>query len=213
MRITVFGATGGTGRAVVQRALAAGHEVVAAVRDPARLPLSHPALEIATTDVFAPRTLEPLLTGSDAVLSALGPNSRNDTSRVCSAGIAAILTAMDATGVRRVLALSAQPVLRTGAGESLLWRRLGMPAVRAVFGTVYADLERMERTLAASTADWTVLRPPRLTGKPATGRYRSAVDANVPGSMTRGDLARAMLDMLPDPFTVRRAIGVAGPRR
>jgi uncharacterized protein YbjT (DUF2867 family) len=72
---------------------------------------------------------------------------------------------------------------------------------------------RMEEILAASTADWTVLRPPMLTGKPATGRYRSAVDADVPGGMTRGDLARAMFDVVTEPSTVRRAIGVAGMRR
>ncbi|WP_049572561.1 NAD(P)-dependent oxidoreductase [Nonomuraea sp. SBT364] len=213
MRLTIFGATGGTGRALVERALAAGHQVVAAVRTPARLAIGHPALEVAHADVFSPRSLEPLVAGSDAVLSALGPNGRKDTSRVCSAGIASILTAMDAAGVRRVVAVSAQPVLRTGAGETPLFRTVALPVVRAVFRTVYEDLERMEEALTASTADWTVLRPPMLTGKPATGRYRSAVDANVPGTMTRGDLAGAMLGVLPDPFTVRRAIGVAGPRR
>lgn len=68
----------------------------------------------------------------------------------------------------------------------------------------------MRRTLAASTADWTVLRPPYLTDKSATG-YRAATEANVPGSMTRADLAHAILDVLQDPATIRHAIGVASP--
>jgi putative NADH-flavin reductase len=37
MRLTVFGATGGTGTEVVRQALGAGHQVTAVVRDPARL--------------------------------------------------------------------------------------------------------------------------------------------------------------------------------
>lgn len=41
MRLAVFGATGGTGRQLVEQALAQGHEVTAVVRDPARLPVEH----------------------------------------------------------------------------------------------------------------------------------------------------------------------------
>lgn len=72
----------------------------------------------------------------------------------------------------------------------------------------------MEQTLAASTADWTVLRPPYLTDKPATGRYRTAMEADVPGgSLSRADLAHAILDVLENPATLRHAIGIADPRR
>lgn len=46
MRLTVFGATGGVGREVVGQALAAGHEVTAVVRDPARLPQPLDALAL-----------------------------------------------------------------------------------------------------------------------------------------------------------------------
>ena len=37
MNITVFGASGGTGTAFAEQALAGAHEVTAVVRDPARL--------------------------------------------------------------------------------------------------------------------------------------------------------------------------------
>ncbi|GAA2696535.1 NAD(P)H-binding protein [Nonomuraea recticatena] len=67
----------------------------------------------------------------------------------------------------------------------------------------------MERTLAAGDTDWTVLRPPYLTNDPPAGRYRTAMDANVAGwSLARGDLARAMLDVLDRPATIRRVVGV-----
>jgi putative NADH-flavin reductase len=209
--LTVFGATGGTGRHFVRQALDAGHEVTAVVRDPTRLPVDHPALDIVTADVFDAVSLKPTLDGRDAAVSVLGPRGRTNTTPVCSAAISAILEAMAATGVRRVVALSAQPVLRTGSGEPIWFRSTVRPLIRMIYRGVYADLDRMERTLAVNTADWTVLRPPYLTDKPATGRYRAAVEANVPGGMSRADLARAILDVLRDPATIRHAIGVAGP--
>jgi uncharacterized protein YbjT (DUF2867 family) len=53
MRVTVFGATGGIGSEVVRQGLAAGHDVVAVVRDPARLTVpAGPGLGVVTADVM-----------------------------------------------------------------------------------------------------------------------------------------------------------------
>jgi putative NADH-flavin reductase len=211
MKLTIFGATGGTGRLLVGQALDAGHHVTAVVRDPSRLTIDHPALDTVVADVFDSSSLESTLDGRDAALSALGPHGRKDTSDICSAAIGAILDAMEATRVRRVVALSAQPVF-LDAGEPV-WSRLTVrPLVRAIYRNVYVDLEKMEERLTRSESDWTILRPPYLTDKPGSGSYRAAVDANVPGSVARADLALAMLDVLDDPSTIRHAVGVAGPR-
>lgn len=69
----------------------------------------------------------------------------------------------------------------------------------------------MEARLRASAADWTVLRPPRLTDGPATGRCRTAVDARLrrARSLSRADLALAMLDALGDPRATRAVLTVA----
>lgn len=78
------------------------------------------------------------------------------------------------------------------------------------FGGGYRDMRRMEELLRGSEAEWTVVRPPRLTDKPATGRYRTAPNHLRGGRrITRGDLATAMLDLLDDPTAARAAIGVA----
>ncbi|CAL9564642.1 NAD(P)-dependent oxidoreductase [Streptomyces sp. enrichment culture] len=212
MQLTVLGATGGTGRLVVEQALDAGHHVRAVVRDPAKLTVRHDRLAVLRADVFAAVDLVPVIDGTDAVVSALGARDRKDTGQVCSRAVRALLEAMERTGVRRVVAVSAQPVLRSGAGEPFWFRTTVTPIVRAVYRNVYADLEVMERLLAGSDTDWTVLRPPYLTDKPGTGRYRTALEENVSGSsLTRADLAKALLDVVGDPGTVRHAIGVAGP--
>ena len=72
MKLLVFGASGGTGRQLVERALAQGHQVTAFVRDPAKLPLTHQNLRVAQGDALRYDTVEPAVAGQDAVLSALG---------------------------------------------------------------------------------------------------------------------------------------------
>ena len=58
MKLTILGATGATGTALTGQALAAGHEVTAVVRDPARLAVpAHPRLRTVTADVMDPPPL------------------------------------------------------------------------------------------------------------------------------------------------------------
>jgi NADPH:quinone reductase-like Zn-dependent oxidoreductase len=72
MQVVVIGATGGTGRQLVQQALALGHQVTAFVRDPARLQIEHANLRTAKGDVLDYASVESAMRGQNAVLSALG---------------------------------------------------------------------------------------------------------------------------------------------
>ena len=94
MQLTIFGASGGTGRRLVEQALAAGHTVTAVVRDPARLPVRHDRLKLVAADVLDPEAITPAVADADAVLSALGPRSSRNRSSITSAGTASILKAM-----------------------------------------------------------------------------------------------------------------------
>jgi putative NADH-flavin reductase len=210
MKLTVFGATGGTGKEVVRQALDAGHQVAAVVRDPARLAISHSALEVVTADVTDPDSLRPALAGREAVISALGPHSRKDVG-IASTAVGSILRAMDASEVRRLAVLSAVPVGPVPEGETLLYRSVALPLLRRILRDAYADLAVMEEEVRRSAVEWTIVRPPRLTDKPLTGNYRRAVGGNVPRGYTisRADVAHAMLALLDDPATVKQAVGLA----
>src|SRR5688572_26306877 len=107
MKLVVFGATGGTGRCVVEQALAAGHDVTAVVRDPEGPPLRHERLRIVCADVFQSAEIESQMVGADAVLSALGPRTYRAETTVCSRAIESILGAMRETGVRRLACIIA----------------------------------------------------------------------------------------------------------
>src|SRR3984893_16826544 len=83
MKLTILGATGATGTTLTGQALAAGHEVTAVVRDPARLAVpAHPRLRIVTADVMDPASIPPAVDGADAVLSAVGPPRHRSTTRI-----------------------------------------------------------------------------------------------------------------------------------
>ena len=108
MKLTVFAATGGIGRQVLDQALAADHDVTAVVRDPSSL--SGQARTVtADLATAGPGALEPAVAGADAVLSGLGPRSRSDAG-IASRGTRAIVAAMQATGARRIVVVSAAPV-------------------------------------------------------------------------------------------------------
>jgi putative NADH-flavin reductase len=221
MKLTIFAATGGVGRQLLGQAVAAGHDVTAVVRSPEKL--SGEAVRVVRADLTAadPAALESAVGGADAVLSGLGPRSNADAG-IAAQGTAAIVAAMQATHVRRIVVVSAAPVgtvpspgrprpPRHDPGDGFFMRHLFSRAATAAFGKVYTDLALMEDILRDSGLDWTAVRPPRLANRPGTGRYRTAYGQNVRGGwiVPRADVAHLMLAVLGQPDTIKQVIGVA----
>lgn len=220
MRIIVVAATGGVGRQLVAQAMAAGHDVTAVVRDPARLP---PGVRAVCADLAdaSGRALEDAVRGADAVLSCLGPRSAEDIGVACR-GTRAVVDAMEAVATSRLVVISAAPVAtvasparpdppRHDPGDRFLVRHVLGPIIKRVFRRAYDDLARMEDVVRASSLDWTILRPPRLTDRPDPTDYRLAYGQNVGGgtSVSRPAVAHAMLTVIDDPAALRQTVGVA----
>ena len=220
MKLTIFAATGGIGRQVLEQALAAGHDVTAVVRNPEKI---SGGARIVRADLAAPdpAVLAGAVEGADAVLSALGPRS-NSEAGVTSRGTRAIVQAMQATGTRRIVVVSAAPISTVPSpnrphppkhdpGDGFFMRHLFSHIGKIALRKHFADLAVMEDILADSGLDWTVVRPPRLTGKPLTGSYRTAYGQNLRGGflISRADVAHLMLRVLEQPETVKQAIGIA----
>src|SRR2546423_14267162 len=211
MKLTVFGATGRIGGLVIRQALDAGHKVAAVARDSSTFDLDHPGLEVVRVPGLTdPAALAPALDGADAVISGVGPRRRKDVG-IASTSNRVILAALEAAGIRRFVTVTAAPVIAPPADDSWLSRRVLHPLVPALLRDIYADYARMEEDIRHSATDWTIVRPPRLTDNPLSGRYRTAIDANPPRGYTigRADVAHAMLAVLDDPATIGRGIGVA----
>jgi putative NADH-flavin reductase len=224
MKLTIFAATGGIGRQLLEQAVAAGHDVTAVVRNPSKLSAQVSAqVRVVTADLAAPdpAALESAVEGADAVLSGLGPRSTSETG-IASRGTQAIVQAMQATGVRRVVVVSAAPIATVPSpgrpkppkhdpGDGFLMRSLLAPLTKAALRKPYADLALMEDVLRDSGLDWTVVRPPRLTDKPLTGAYRTAYGQNLRRGLlvSRADVAHLMLGALEQPETIKQTIGIA----
>ena len=72
MRVVIFGPTGGTGRRLVERAIAEGHEVTAFVRNPSKLTARHSRLRVVVGDAFDPEKVLEAVAGNEAVICVLG---------------------------------------------------------------------------------------------------------------------------------------------
>ena len=221
MKLTIFAATGGIGRLALEQAVAAGHDVTAVARNPRNLPSG--AAHVVTADLAAPdpAALQAAVAGTDAVLSGLGPRGKADAGITCR-GTEAITAAMQASGVRRLVVVSAAPVgtvrspglprpPRHDPGDGFFMRTVAYPVLKAALREVYADLARMEDVLRDSGLDWTSVRPVRLSDSAATGRYRTALGRNVRHGLviSRADVAGCMLDVIDRPETFGQSIGIA----
>jgi putative NADH-flavin reductase len=209
MHLAIFGSTGLTGRALVSQALDRGHDVTAVARDPSAVDVTDARLKLVQADVMDRSSFDGALDGVDAVLSALGAHGRQATN-VYSFGAANIRDAMHEAGVQRFVGITALPVTpRTELGAAERW--IVVPVLSLFFGEMYADMTRMEQVLRESDLDFTIMRPPQLTNKAATGKYRTAINQNLPRArkISRADLAEAMLQVVPEKDTVRATVSLA----
>jgi putative NADH-flavin reductase len=201
MKLAVFGATGGTGKQVVQQALAAGHHVTALVRDPAKLDLIQPALTVRRGNVLEPEDVFNTVSGADAVIVSLGSTANNPDS-VVSHGTANVVDAMQKAGVARLIVVTS-----LGVGESkdqvpFFFKALMATALRKTM----QDKEAQEKLVKASGLDWTIVRPGGLTDGPLTGQYRYGLDPKlVAGQVSRADVAEFVLKQLTDTQFLRKA--------
>jgi putative NADH-flavin reductase len=209
MKLTLFGATGGTGLQVIDQALAAGHEVRAVVRDATRLAPERPGLEVVVADVMDPSAIEEAVAGRDAVISAIGSRNGRGPTTVCTDSARSIVTAMHRAGTRRLVVVSGTGPFDEGEGPGM--RYVIKPIGRRFLKHVFADFVEMEKVVRASGLDWTIVRPPRLTDKPLTGRYRTRRDINMHRNfaVSRADVAHLILEACADPGSYDAAIYIA----
>jgi uncharacterized protein YbjT (DUF2867 family) len=173
-------------------------------------------LTVLQGDVLAPATLGPAIAGQDAVILAIGGSNaardRRTPSSTCSEGTGNVLRAMAAHEVSRVVAVSSW-----GAGDSLpraplFYRLVIFPLV---IGAELVDKARQEELLRNSDADWTIVRPSRLTDDPA--RQRMAVAERLRysprASISRADVARFMVDAVGDRRLFRRTVEISDRAR
>ncbi|MFB7216338.1 NAD(P)-dependent oxidoreductase [Streptomyces sp. NPDC056255] len=195
MQLTVLGATGPTGQQVLQQALAAGHHVTALIREPARLPQREDArVTVVTGDATSAADVEKAARGSQALVSALGPG-KDFKSTLATRTAAPVMEAMAATGVRRLVWLSALGSGATAQRQS----RVQAGASKLLMGKLMADKGTADDRIARSDLGWTVVLPVMLGNGPGSGAGGYEVlpldgtTGRIGGKISRADVADFML--------------------
>lgn len=207
MKLIVLGATGGTGLEIVRQAVERGHTVTAFVRSPEKLKPLGDRITVKRGNLLNSAELETVIQGHDAVLSGFGPRqpaSKADANLLRTFAVA-LTSAMAGARVTRVIVESVAFLFK----DALL-----PPAYllgRLFFSAIVRDASAMEEIFEKSGLDWTIARPPQLTDKPYTGRYRVR-EGHLPAlgfKISRADVADFMVKAVENHSSIGRIVGLA----
>ena len=160
MKIALFGATGKTGRLVLDRFLSQGHVVTVLVRTPAKLDIQHPNLHVHKGDALIAEDVTTIVRGQDAVVSTLGARSLKPDP-ICSVAVSTITSAMTQVGVKRFVSLSGVALGEKPGFVMTIIRQL-------LLKNVYADAIESDAIIQRTDHEWTIVRPYRMTGGQST---------------------------------------------
>ena len=204
MNILIIGATGGTGKQLVQQALERGHKVSVFVRNPSKLKISHPELKVFEGDILIPESISRACKDQDTVISALGHKRFVIPSSILSRGTHNLIAAMEENAVRRLICITA-----LGIGDSRY--KLGLYYTLFVHPFIlffyFRDKEKQERLIQGSNLDYTLVRPGQLTLGKRRERYKHGKGLGhylLTKMISRADVAHFILDELEQPRYIHK---------
>lgn len=197
MQVVIFGATGRTGKPLIQQSIIRDHVVRAFVRNPQKMTLQHPRLSMVVGDVLNPPQVDDALKDQEAVLVALGTGTSLRPTLTLSTGTQNIVKAMQQHRIKRIV------VVLSG------W--IFQEARPHIFRALTAEHERQLKILQESDLDWTAVCPPEITDARPTGIYEVAAGTIPPNGrqISKYDLADFMVLQLDDEKFMRQAVGIA----
>jgi putative NADH-flavin reductase len=211
MKVLIFGATGGTGKLVVQQALQKGCHITAFIRNPAKMDIKDPKLKIVPGDVLDQSAVNSAMPGHDAVICCLGAPATK-AGQLRSAGTKNILAAMQKNGVQKFIC---QTSLGYGDSKIILhhtpffFREIIVPYL---LKTTFAEHELQEAFIKESNVNWTIIRPGTLTNGRLTGKYRynfDYADTSTTVKIARADVADLLLRQLQTDEYSKKILGVS----
>lgn len=207
-KVFVAGGSRGVGRAIIEKCVASGSEVVALVRsDEAAAELN--ALDGVTAvkgDAFDYKSVEGGMDGCNAAITTLGGSTEDSGKRVDYEGNSNVIEAAGILGVTRVILVTS-----IGCGNS---KEAAPPSVFEVLKEVLAAKERAENVLIKyyTNMNWTIIRPGGLKTEPATGKAILTEDVTrAIGSIHREDVADLVVQALNSPNTEKKILSAIDP--
>jgi putative NADH-flavin reductase len=214
MKVLVFGATGGSGRAAMEHLLAQGHEVTAFTRRDAA---AADRVRYVTGDVMNLADVERAVAGQDAVIVTLGIRENplrvrlfgpaHTPLEVRSAGTRNVIEAMQKHGVRKL-------VVHTSYGVGETRERLGF-ADKLFFDLILkpqiVDTEKQEEDVLKSGLDWVIVQPVHLTDAADSDMpFVSTAGETMKLKVSRNSVGRFLAHSAQAPDFVRKSVSLSG---
>ncbi|WP_260175116.1 NAD(P)H-binding protein [Paraburkholderia sp. WP4_3_2] len=207
----MFGATGPTGRHIIEEALKQGYNLSVYTSDAKKLASFAGRGEIVVGDLQDQGAIAKCVQGADAVISALGPNSlKVPGDKPVMHGLTHTISAMKHAGVRRLIQISTAAYRAPKDGFAFKRHAFAL-LFEAIARKGYEDIKATGELVANQELDWTLVRIPNLKDAPADGSVDVGWYGKVKLSMklSRGNLAKFLVDQLTDRKFVCAAPGVA----
>ena len=208
MKVLVIGASGKTGRLVVDGALAGGHSVVALVHDTGAL-AEHPlpaAAQVAQGDVHDAAAVRQAMEGCEGVIETLGGKKPFLKTDLEASAARVVLSAMKDTGAKRLVVISVLGAGDSGKQSPFWYEHLFLPTF--LHGAL-PDKNAMEAEVKASGVEWVLVRPPILTDDDAKGSVQVLTGDSIAHKITRADLANFLVDQLTSDVHLGTAVVIA----
>ena len=202
MRITVIGGSGRTGKLIVEQAIAAGHQVVATIRNPrhmAELVKLGAETQLVDLDKSEFDTIVTAMQGADAVVFAAG-SAGGETSELDRTGTLRTVRAAEKAGVKRYLSVSA-----IGASTGLSTR-----SMNDEMKDYYKQKRAAAKHITGSSLDWTIVEPAELTDDKGTGKVTASLGKLEEKPIARADVAAVVVAALADRQAIGKAIQLTG---
>lgn len=202
MNLLILGASGRTGRLVIDRALAAGHDVTALVRSPEKVAVRNSRLHVVAGQATDANDVARAMAGAVAVISVLG-----GAGSVILDSTRAVIEAAHRTGVTRVVVMSSFLVERDRMG-GLSWLITGLAGTSKI-----KDKKAGEELLRGSGLEWTIAYPGPLTDGPATGSVQvlpEGAKRRISERISRADVAEWLIEAATSRQTSHRDVDITG---
>ncbi len=203
--IALFGASGATGQAIGELALSRGYGIRALVRSEGCMPGRDNLVEIVGA-LGNPGDVGAAVESADAVCCVFGPRPPY-TDIFCRAATQVVTACMKEREVRRLLCQTGAMVGHYPANRTLPFRIMESVYRRRLPDSA-ADRDGQEEVVTLSGLEWTLVKPPRLTGGRGVGQYRCGprVKVGMLSAISRRDLAAFTLDAIDQKTWVGEAV-------
>lgn len=195
MKLIIFGATGGTGKHLVHKALQRGHQVVAYARNPSKLEVQHGQLSVVAGDIQDKDRVANAIEGTEGVINAIGPtpNSPNDLMEIAAKNI---VFGMKAHGVERLIWSTGAGIRSSQDDPNFLHKAFSF-LLKLISPKVLENSMKGVEVIQNSDLKWTIARAPMLTDeKPTGGFYVGYVGSDLGRGLSRENYASFMLDLV-----------------